>query len=219
MDCSFDGSQNVSYLGSGDSFYYANFITNPDEGFQQLQNQVIYLPREELTFKIYGKTFMLPRDKQFYGDIAEDGTVPLYRYSGNYVPQLKDWVPVLKNIRDLIYVATKQYCNHAVVNRYLVGSDHIGFHRDKDRDFVENSSILTLSFGQPRLFTLKNNTTNITQKIILQPGSLMILGPKTNNEWKHSIPKRSSKDINNVRISVTLRSIKTRYNPTTKQIY
>ena len=211
-----DGKQSIWYLGSGDSYYCTDAISNPEECFKVLQQEITYLPREELTFKIYGKCFVLPRDKQFYGDIGSDGIVPLYRYSGNYIPRLNDWAPCLKEMRDILHQSTDQYCNHAVVNRYLNGSDNIGYHRDKDRDFVENSSVLTLSFGQERIFTLKDNSRNITQKIILQPGSLMILGPKTNTEWKHSIPK--TKTAKNTRISITFRSIKTRYNPRTKQI-
>ena len=130
--------------------------------------------------------------------------VPLYRYGGGYIPKIKEWTNTLRNIRDKVNEKTGQYCNHAVINRYINGSDHIGLHRDKDKDFTENTCVMTVSLGCARSFILKHDKTGITQEICLQPGSLMILGPKTNKEWKHSIPKRSVNVVKDMRMSITL---------------
>ncbi len=125
-----------------------------DEAFKLVSDQVLYLPRTALQFSIFGKTFQLPRDKAFFGDVADDGTRPLYRYGGTYNPVVKTWTPVLRRLRDRITQAVGQHCNHLVVNRYLNGSDHIGFHRDKDRDFVPGSFVCTISLGGERVFSL-----------------------------------------------------------------
>src|SRR4051794_6184987 len=47
------------------------------------------------------------------------------------------WTDAVKNMRDHVKTKTGQYCNHLVVNQYLNGKDHIGFHKDKvfHRDF------------------------------------------------------------------------------------
>lgn len=37
-----------------------------------------------MTFRIFGKEFSLPRDKQFYGDVSDDESLPLYRYGGDW---------------------------------------------------------------------------------------------------------------------------------------
>lgn len=117
----------------------------------------------------------------------------------------------MKQLRDLVNERTEQYCNHCVVNQYRDGSDHIGLHKDKVRklqsqltmqikDFQPGTSVMTISFGAARLFRLKNCTTNEIIDITLQPGSVFILGGKTNSEWKHSIVKRSPNEVSEPRI-------------------
>ena len=66
-------------LCSGDSVYIPKFIKNPKEVFDELQKEVTFLPRSELTFQIYGKSMQLPRDKAFFGDVNKDGSFPLYK--------------------------------------------------------------------------------------------------------------------------------------------
>jgi len=83
---------------------------------------------------------------------------------------------------------------------------------------VEGSSVFTVSLGASRIFRLKNDKTGEVQDIDVQSGSLFILGPKTNAEWKHSIVKCSTSVVSNTRISVTMRSIATRLDPNTGKI-
>lgn len=79
----FDGTDDIPNLCSGDSSYFARFLEDPQPLFHQVAKEVEFLPREALTFRIFGKTLTLPRDKQFFGDVTEDGSYPLYRY-GNF---------------------------------------------------------------------------------------------------------------------------------------
>jgi alkylated DNA repair dioxygenase AlkB len=199
----YSGKEDIEKLGSKDSYYIANFLDNPDELFNTLNKEIEYIPREELKYKIYGKELPLPRDKQ---------------YNKDYIPIVKPWTDTLREIKDKIEIETNQYCNHLVINRYQDGSDHISYHHDKTRDFVDQSNVLTISLGAPRYLYLKRERDNKIQKVILQPGSLFILGPKTNRRWKHAIPKRSINVISEPRISLTYRVMKTRYNPATGEI-
>ncbi|KAL6069474.1 Alpha-ketoglutarate-dependent dioxygenase alkB 2 [Balamuthia mandrillaris] len=255
-----DGLTSAHGLGAGDSFYLANFLPQGEqpEWFARLQDEIEFLPRHVLTFRIYGRTMQLPRDKQFFGDLIklsnnnshndsdkkkkekkkkkknkkDDGEKeekeeeqyyhPLYRYGGDYYPPVHSWTPGLARLRDKVLKKTGQRCNHCVVNRYLNGNDHIGLHRDKVRDFVEDSCVMTVSLGAARLFRLKQDRPLGKEEedqglkqvdIILQPGSLFCLGPKTNATFKHSIVKRSVAEVPDTRISITLRSIKTMYMP------
>jgi len=214
----YDGKSNISNLGSGDSQYIYKFIPDEVEAFKKISSEVEFLPRSALTFKIYGKEFSLPRDKQFYGDVEENGIFPLYRYGGNYIPTVHKWSDTLSEMRSKVNNEMKQYCNHAVVNRYTCGNDHIGYHHDKEKDFVEGARVLTISLGIPRIFRLKNVKENTIQEIELQPGSLFILGPETNRLWKHTIVKQSNEKVDGVRISITLRLIKTKYDPISKKL-
>ena len=86
-------------------------------------------------------------------------------------------------------------------------NDHIGFHFDKNRDFVKDSNVITLSFGGQRLLRLKHNKTHVKEDIHVKAGSLFFLGWKTNSIWKHSIVK--TKSACERRVSLTFRSIKT----------
>lgn len=86
-------------------------------------------------------------------------------------------------------------------------NDHIGYHFDKTRDFVNDSNVITLSFGGERILRLKHNKTKITEDVHFKAGSLFILGWKTNSIWKHSIVK--TKRSCERRVSLTYRLIKT----------
>ena len=74
----------------------------------------------------------------------------------------------------------------------------------KDRDFFLDSSVLTASFGSTRRFELQHVRSKTKIKLELTHGSLFILGPLTNAQYKHSIVKEASKKITvRERISLT----------------
>ena len=197
---------------ASDSMYFETIwsVDVADRLLAALRNEVLYVPRSSMTFAIFGKTFQLPRDKAFQGDVAADGSYPLYRYGGKSYPTVQRWTSTVRAIRDALTVAMGQYCNHVVINRYRDGADHIGLHRDKDGDFVEGTSVLTVSLGGSRRFVLKH-ADGATESMSLEHGSLFVLGSETNKagEWKHSIAKTAG--AVEERISLTFRSIKTRY--------
>ncbi|KAJ3056915.1 Alpha-ketoglutarate-dependent dioxygenase alkB 2 [Rhizophlyctis rosea] len=135
-----------------DSRYITSFLAQEeaDRVLANLNNEVVFLDRDSLKFRIYGKTTQLPRDKAFYGDVDGDGKYPLYRYGGDYEPPVHPWTRTLREVRDLIADKTGYLCNHVVVNRYIDGADHIGFHHDKTRDFAPDSPVCTISLGGTR---------------------------------------------------------------------
>lgn len=189
--------------------YIQNFLSpqEADKALLKLQDELQFIPRESLTFSIFGKTFPLPRDKAFYGEVQSDGSYPLYRYGGNRYPIVQPWTPTLREIRDTIHERTGNYCNHVVVNRYLTGNDHIGLHHDKEKDFVSGAPVCTLSFGGTRNLVLRHVDRPVKKTYPLAHGSLFILDSKTNKEYKHQIAKTSS--AVQPRISLTFRNIKT----------
>ena len=62
--------------GEGDSSYeYPIFSPEEtEEIFRALDEQIVYLPREQFTFRIFNTIHLLPRDKAFYGEVSADGT-------------------------------------------------------------------------------------------------------------------------------------------------
>ncbi|CAF0912295.1 unnamed protein product [Rotaria sordida] len=215
-DCQIDIKQHVhcqrKILGEGDSWYEESLFSSNEsiEILKQLDEQIVYLPREQFQFKIFNTINLLPRDKAFYGDVYSDGSYPLYRYESKkdiIYPEVKAWPPVLKRLRDRLFEITGQKCNHCVVNQYRDNNDHIGYHFDKTRDFVNDSNVLVFSFGGERILRLKHNGSKITEDIHLKSGSLFDLGWKSNSIWKHSIIK--TKRSCERRVSLTYRLIKT----------
>jgi len=177
-----------------------------DKILDQLHEELDYVPRDLMVFRIFNSVLNLPRDKQFYGDVDENGNVPMYRYGSDWYPPVKEWTPTLRQIRDRIKETTGQYCNHVVVNRYTSGDDHIGYHHDKTPDFVEGTSVCTVSLGDSRVFQLKHIGTGEVTSYQTPHGSLQILDWNTNKHYKHRIAK-TSKPVGE-RISLTYRSIK-----------
>ena len=195
-----------------DSFLFEDLIEDSDDWFHSVNEEADYLPRNSLTMSIYGKTFPLPRDKAFYCEADENGLIPHYRYTGDYVPVAQPWKHerAVQAVRDLIEKQIGAKCNHVVINRYVDGKDHIGYHTDKTRDFVRGSSVYTVSLGATRTLRLKHISNGGTMDVPMEKGSLFMLGPKTNETYKHFIVKQSANVIKDTRISLTFRQIATR---------
>ena len=195
-----------------DSKIWLNFC---DEEMKDIVENVDFVDKEEMTFTIFGKKMLLPRRKAFYGDVTENGDTPMYRYTGGYIPKIKPWTETLKKVRDSLAEVTGQRCNHLVVNLYEGGTNHISYHRDKNRDFVKDSRVLTVSLGDERVFAIKETGSKSTIRFRLPTGSIFDLGAITNSKCKHAILKEKS---NRIRLSLTYRSISTMVDKNNKMI-
>jgi alkylated DNA repair dioxygenase AlkB len=79
--------------------------------------------------------------------------------------------------------------NFAVSNRYLSGKDSIGWHSDQFLQIGKRLAIASLSLGATRLFKLKNKNCGDVFNYILESGSLLIMLPGCQDDWRHSVPK------------------------------
>lgn len=63
-------------LGEGDSYYDESLLSSDvaRDILKRLDEQIVYLPRTQFTFRIFHKVNVLPRDKAFYGDVQSDGS-------------------------------------------------------------------------------------------------------------------------------------------------
>lgn len=98
--------------------------------------------------------------------------------------------------------------------RYRNGYDHIGEHRDDEKDLDRLSPIASLSLGQARDFVFRhadarhsdNQKRDIPSvKLLLSHGSLLMMNPPTNKYWYHSLPQRKS--CPGVRLNLTFRKM------------
>ncbi|KAG8521228.1 DNA oxidative demethylase ALKBH2, partial [Galemys pyrenaicus] len=147
-----------------------------DDIFQELEKEVEYFTGALTRVQVFGKWHPVPRKQATYGDAQLT-----YTFSGLTLSP-KPWIPVLERIRDRVSLVTGQTFNFVLVNRYKDGCDHIGEHRDDERELAPGSSIASLAHG-----------------------SLLMMNPPTNTHWYHSLPVR--KKILAPRVNLTFRKI------------
>jgi alkylated DNA repair dioxygenase AlkB len=185
-------NQNGEVLYDESFFDYDNQV----EYFNLLNNKVSWKKDQ---IKIFGKEIPIPRYQAWYGD---PGTH--YKYSNlllNPIP----WVPCLNEIRKIISKACNEEFNACLVNLYETGQDYAAYHADNEKELGKNPTIASLSLGGERLFHLKNNHTKNLIKIVLSPGSLLLMKGELQHHWIHQLPK--TKKIVSPRINLTFRKI------------
>lgn len=157
---------------------------------------------------------VLPRLQNMQADITEN-FIPVYRYPGNYRGdewETYQWGDSSLAIRDAVQQKllplVNQKMNHCVANLYRNGNDFIDHHSDKDLDLNKGGVIISFSLGDERIMELRRRKEpkDVT-RILLPAFSMLVLGPKTNKNFTHSILKKDDSKI--PRISLTFRNCTT----------
>ena len=180
--------------------YFPEFFAHQkaDELLLQLKNEIPW-QQDEIT--LFGKTHPQPRLTALFGN---DGQ--FYSYSG-IVMQPHKWNPLLTSIKEAVESVAQTNFTTVLLNYYRDGQDSNGWHADNEKELGQNPVIASVSFGAERFFHLRNNAKKeITQKILLEHGSLLLMKGTTQHFWKHQIPK-TAKPIG-ARINLTFRVIR-----------
>ena len=145
--------------------------------------------------RIHGRTIPTPRWQQAYGKN--------YRYTGalqNALPIPDALAALLRWSRGL-----DERLNGLLLNWYDGGSKHyIGAHRDDTRDLQDGSPIVTLSFGEERVFRLRPWKQRGYTDLTVGHGDVLLIPWKTNAAWTHEVPHFVR--YTGRRISVTIRA-------------
>nr|XP_033812720.1 DNA oxidative demethylase ALKBH2 isoform X2 [Geotrypetes seraphini]XP_033812721.1 DNA oxidative demethylase ALKBH2 isoform X2 [Geotrypetes seraphini] len=182
--------------------------TEADKIFCDLEKEITYFSGDSTKVQVYGKWHNIPRKQVTYGDPGLT-----YTYSGVTLSP-KPWIPVLDYIRDRLMQATGHRFNFVLINRYKDGNDHIGEHRDDEKELVPQSPIASVSFGACRDFFFRHGASRGKKplqriepvKLELAHGSLLLMNYPTNVHWYHSLPVR--KKVLLPRINLTFRKVK-----------
>ncbi|MGY4494464.1 alpha-ketoglutarate-dependent dioxygenase AlkB family protein [Pseudomonas sp. TE3610] len=155
------------------------------------------VPWQADTALIKGHLVTSGRHVAWYGDQP-------YRYSHSGVlRQARVWdLPVLEAIRQRVVQATGGAFNSCVLNRYLDGSQAMGWHSDPEAT-GPHGLIASLSLGATRKFAFKHKRSGDRRALMLEHGQLIVMGGDTQRHWLHAL-MRTSQPVA-PRISLTFR--------------
>eukprot|EP01006_Ploeotia_vitrea_P053373 TRINITY_DN67781_c4_g3_i1.p1 TRINITY_DN67781_c4_g3~~TRINITY_DN67781_c4_g3_i1.p1 ORF type:complete len:315 (+),score=53.99 TRINITY_DN67781_c4_g3_i1:114-1058(+) len=205
----YDGTRDVKDLAAGDTFYIAKFLKARD--LDQLFSDVLKESNFQVMFHFSeGGQDATPIPRLVTAQTMKGKCrAPIYRMPGcnqKNIPTTP-WTPTVSAICDKASERIGQDLNHCVVTLFRDQDDSLGFHQDKLLDLNEGSLILSISLGQARPIVFSSNDGRRTHRVLLQPGSLLAIGPQTNKQWKHAIPK--VREQVGPRVSLSVRSIST----------
>lgn len=187
-------------LPDADIVYYPDFI-NGQEATILFDNLLNETPWQHDEITVYGKKHLQPRLTALYGDEQTSLSYSSVKMLPNH------WTPLLQKLKSQIEKVCDTNFNVVLLNYYRNNNDGNGWHADNEKELGKNPMIASLSFGAERVFQLKHNQDKLLKRsLILEHGSLLIMKEKTQEFWKHQIPK-SSKLIG-PRINLTFRTIK-----------
>lgn len=180
--------------------YFPNFLepAQADAYFAQLLQQTPW-QQDEIT--VFGKTHNQPRLTALYGNEGKP-----YGYSG-LVMQPHRWTPLLTLLKEKVEAVAQISFTTVLLNLYRDGQDSNGWHADNEKELGRDPFIASLSLGAPRSFHFKHNSLEAQKhKLLLEPGSLLLMGGAMQHHWKHQLPK-TAKPVG-PRINLTFRSIR-----------
>lgn len=133
-----------------------------------------------------GRAVPIPRGLAWFGDVP-------YSYSG-LTHKANPMPPELRAVADRIEAmlaenGTPARFNSVLMNFYRDGNDSIGMHSDDESQLDAQPFIGSVSLGSARKFRFQHKTTRTRHETPLPGGSLLIMKGKTQEDWRHGVPK------------------------------
>ena len=158
------------------------------------------IPWRQDPITVFGKTHLQPRLTSLHAH-----TLDSYSYSG-IVMTPQPMTQTLQCIENRIYQLCDESFTTVLLNLYRDGKDSNGWHADDEAELGKNPVIASLSLGAPRFFHLRHNQDPKQRyKLLLEHGSLLLMGGETQHHWKHQVAKTAKKV--GPRINLTFRKI------------
>jgi alpha-ketoglutarate-dependent dioxygenase alkB family protein 2 len=178
--------------------YYPEYISpQTAKNFLSTADQLFKHPRSKCV--VYGKTHTVPRDQVLVTLENEQSNVPRkYSYSGQYVPTSKT-TKVISEIKEEVEKKINENSDNPIsfnvvlINRYLNGSDSVGWHCDDETSIDQSFPIASVSFGASRDFDVREIQNKKNKKRWkLNDRDLLVMKPGTQSIFHHTIPKRKN---------------------------
>lgn len=181
----------------GKVIYYPNFFSSSESEFyfSQLFDEITW--QSDRVF-IYGKEILTKRKFCWMGDKPFSyGYSKCERFA---IP----WNKHVLEIKNLLENTLAKQFNSCLLNRYLDGSEGMGWHADNESCMLKGGTIASISFGDIRTMEFKHNLTKEKVKIQLENGSLLVMLNETQDFWQHQITKTTRSK--NPRVNLTFRT-------------
>jgi len=165
-----------------------------DEFFDQLCQQINWQPDELI---IRGKRRVTKRKVAWYGNKPY-----AYHYS-NTRKVAEPWIPVLRELKNIVQEETGESYNACLLNLYHDGTEGMSWHSDAEKELVPGATIASFSLGAQRKFCFRHKQSKERVEIILEHGSLLTMSGLTQLNWLHQLPV--SKKVTRARVNLTFR--------------
>ncbi len=158
------------------------------------------VPWSQPSVRMFGREIPSPRLAAWYGDPGAR-----YTYSGvTYEPL--PWTTESMKLKCQIEEACGFLFNSVLLNYYRDGNDSMGWHCDDEPELGDAPVIASLSLGCTRRFRLQHRRCKgVRIELSLEPGSLLLMLPPLQREWRHSVPKERT--VDDARINLTFRML------------
>jgi alkylated DNA repair dioxygenase AlkB len=189
----------LKQLPNAEISYVPNFLTTTAANafYEDLFQNI---PWQQDPITIFGKTYLQPRLTSLHAHTSDP-----YTYSGIEMTP-KPMTETLKKIEQQLYNYTNASFTSVLLNLYRDGKDSNGWHADDEPSLGVNPMIASVSLGASRFFHLRHNQhPKKRYKLLLEHGSLLLMGGQTQHFWKHQVAK-TAKNIQ-PRINLTYRKI------------
>ncbi|WNB18623.1 alpha-ketoglutarate-dependent dioxygenase AlkB family protein [Marivirga arenosa] len=193
----YDPNKNI--LPHGGIVQYHGQLFSQDEAlfyFQSLMNEIDWEHDKAI---IFGKEIITKRKVAWYADQAFS-----YTYS-KVTKTAKIWTPELQEIKSKVEQQLGETFNSCLLNLYHSGEEGMAWHSDGEKDLKDNGAIASVSFGAERKFAFKHKETKEKLELILEDGSLLMMGGSCQKNWLHRLPP--TKKVQMPRINLTFRTI------------
>lgn len=183
----------------GQSLYFGKIFPEAENTFwfQELFSKIEWQQDEVIMF---GKKIITKRKMQWYADSLVE-----YEYS-KVKRTAKIFTAELLQLKQIVEEKSGAKYNSCLLNLYHDGDEGMGWHSDNEPSIVKDAAIAALSFGAERKMSFKHKETKETISLMLENGSLLVMGEGSQTLWWHSIPK--TKKVMEPRISLTFRLMK-----------
>jgi alkylated DNA repair dioxygenase AlkB len=187
------------HLPGADLRYQTHWIdiAGADALFATLRDGIAW---ERHRIKLFGREIEAPRLSCWIGDPEAVYTYSRMRH------EPRPWPAALRPLRERLRAETGTDFNGVLANLYRDGHDSMGWHADDERELGKRPLIASVSLGVSRRFLIRHREqTSRRLSIDLAPGSLLLMGGDTQQNYRHALPKTAR--ATGMRINLTFRRL------------